>query len=72
MSPIPAEERKPIRVLGLFDGIGTGMTNWYRKPVLLTSHAGLLVLKELGINVDVYVASEIDPDAVKVHHVIVT
>ena len=48
------------------------MTNWYRKPVLLICHVGLLVLKELGIKVDVYVASEIDPDAVKVYHVIVT
>ena len=48
--PISPECRKPIRVLGLFDGIGTG----------------LLVLKELGIEVDTYVASEIDPDAIKV------
>ena len=28
--------------------------------------AGLLVLKELGIEVDIYVASEIDGDALKV------
>ena len=49
-SPISPEQRKPIRVLGLFDGIGTG----------------LLVLKELGIEIDKYVASEIDPDAIKV------
>ena len=48
-SPISPEQRKPIRVLGLFDGIGTG----------------LLVLKELGIEIDKYVASEIDPDAIK-------
>ena len=48
--PIPPEDRKPIRVLGLFDGIGTG----------------LLVLKELGIEVETYVASEVDPDAIKV------
>ena len=61
--PISAEERKPIRVLGLFDGIGTG----------------LLVLKELGIEVELYVASEIDPDSVKVnvaishdYHMIIT
>ena len=37
-------------MLGLFDGIGTG----------------LLVLKELGIDVDTYIASEIDQDAIKV------
>ena len=48
--PIEPEFRRPIRVLGLFDGIGTG----------------LLVLKELGIDVDTYVASEIDQDAIKV------
>ena len=48
--PISPECRKPMRVLGLFDGIGTG----------------LLVLKELGIEVETYVASEIDPDAIKV------
>jgi hypothetical protein len=53
--PIPLGERKPIRVLGLFDGIATG----------------LLVLKELGFEIEKYVASEVDPDAVKVtrvHH----
>ena len=48
--PISPEYRKPIRVLGLFDGIGTG----------------LLVLKDLGIELDKYVASEIDQDAIKV------
>ena len=48
--PIEPEVRNPIRVLGLFDGIGTG----------------LLVLKELGIDVDTYIASEIDQDAIKV------
>ncbi|XP_065883900.1 DNA (cytosine-5)-methyltransferase 3C-like isoform X3 [Dysidea avara] len=50
IAPIPAEKRKPIRVLALFDGIATGMQ----------------VLRELGIEVDVYVSSEIDQDAVKV------
>lgn len=50
--PIEPESRKPIRVLGLFDGIGTG----------------LLVLKELGIEIDNYVASEIDQDAIKVSY----
>ena len=48
--PILPEHRKPIRVLGLFDGIGTG----------------LLVLKDLGIQLETYVASEIDEDAIKV------
>ena len=50
--PIPPENRKPIRVLGLFDGIGTG----------------LVVLKELGIELDTYVASEVDEDAIKVYN----
>lgn len=49
--PIPLAERKPVRVLGLFDGIATG----------------LLVLKELGFVVEKYVASEIDRDAIKVN-----
>lgn len=48
--PIEPELRKSIRVLGLFDGIGTG----------------LLVLKELGIDIDIYIASEVDQDAIKV------
>ena len=48
--PIPLSERKPIRVLGLFDGIATG----------------LLVLKELGFEIEKYIASEIDYEAVKV------
>ena len=42
-------------MLGLFDGIGTGY----------------LVLKELGFDVEKYVASEIDMDAINVslvHH----
>ena len=34
--------------------------------VIRASPIGLLVLKELGINVEVYIASEIDPDAIKV------
>ncbi|KAJ8022725.1 DNA (cytosine-5)-methyltransferase 3A [Holothuria leucospilota] len=51
--PKPLEERKPLRVLSLFDGIGTGM----------------FVLKELGFKVDVYVASEVNPDAIKVSSV---
>ena len=51
--PIPPEERRPIRVLGLFDGIATG----------------LLVLKELGVEVERYVASEVDQDAMYVSKV---
>ncbi len=45
---IPPEERRPIRVLGLFDGIATG----------------LVALKELGVEVTKYVSSEIDTDAI--------
>ncbi|XP_073481105.1 DNA (cytosine-5)-methyltransferase 3A isoform X4 [Aquarana catesbeiana] len=48
--PIPAEERKGIRVLSLFDGIATG----------------LLVLKSLGIDVECYIASEVDEAAITV------
>uniref|UniRef100_UPI00358E6C5A DNA (cytosine-5)-methyltransferase 3A-like isoform X2 n=1 Tax=Myxine glutinosa TaxID=7769 RepID=UPI00358E6C5A len=51
--PIPADQRKPIRVLSLFDGIATGM----------------LVLKELGFRVGRYVASEICEDSVTVGQV---
>ncbi|XP_074660607.1 DNA (cytosine-5)-methyltransferase 3B-like [Tubulanus polymorphus] len=42
--------RQPVRVLSLFDGIGTGK----------------FVLNELGIKVEVYYASEIDQDAINV------
>ncbi|XP_029972001.1 DNA (cytosine-5)-methyltransferase 3A isoform X5 [Salarias fasciatus] len=48
--PVMVEKRKPIRVLSLFDGIATG----------------LLVLKELGIQVDRYVASEVCEDSITV------
>uniref|UniRef100_A0A8C7ZPC3 DNA (cytosine-5-)-methyltransferase n=1 Tax=Oryzias sinensis TaxID=183150 RepID=A0A8C7ZPC3_9TELE len=48
--PVAAEKRKPIRVLSLFDGIATG----------------LLVLKDLGIQVDKYVASEVCEDSITV------
>ncbi|KAL7287500.1 hypothetical protein TKK_0018334 [Trichogramma kaykai] len=41
-----------IRVLSLFDGIGTG----------------LQVLKKLNVNIDCYYASEIDPDSMKVSY----
>ncbi|XP_070697830.1 DNA (cytosine-5)-methyltransferase 3A isoform X4 [Pempheris klunzingeri] len=54
--PVMVEKRKPIRVLSLFDGIATG----------------LLVLNELGIQVDRYVASEVCEDSITVgivrHH----
>uniref|UniRef100_A0A672RHS7 DNA (cytosine-5-)-methyltransferase n=1 Tax=Sinocyclocheilus grahami TaxID=75366 RepID=A0A672RHS7_SINGR len=49
-SPILAEKRQPIRVLSLFDGIATG----------------LLVLKDLGIQVGQYVASEVCEDSITV------
>uniref|UniRef100_A0A087YIY7 DNA (cytosine-5-)-methyltransferase n=1 Tax=Poecilia formosa TaxID=48698 RepID=A0A087YIY7_POEFO len=48
--PVLVEKRRPIRVLSLFDGIATG----------------LLVLKELGIQVDRYVASEVCEDSITV------
>ncbi|XP_076176903.1 DNA methyltransferase 3 isoform X2 [Ptiloglossa arizonensis] len=44
------DKRRRIRVLSLFDGLSTG----------------LLVLLKLGLVVDVYYASEIDPDALMV------
>ncbi|XP_067097198.1 DNA (cytosine-5)-methyltransferase 3A-like isoform X3 [Osmerus mordax] len=54
--PVSAEKRQPIRVLSLFDGIATG----------------LLVLRDLGIQVDRYVASEVCEDSITVgivrHH----
>ncbi|XP_073708940.1 DNA (cytosine-5)-methyltransferase 3A [Garra rufa] len=55
-SPVSAEKRQPIRVLSLFDGIATG----------------LLVLKDLGIQVERYVASEVCEESIIVgivrHH----
>ena len=48
--PPPLSDRRPLRVLALFDGIGTGM----------------LVLRELGLEVEKYVSSEIDTEAVRV------
>ncbi|XP_037393967.1 DNA (cytosine-5)-methyltransferase 3A-like isoform X3 [Pygocentrus nattereri] len=55
-TPVAAEKRQPIRVLSLFDGIATG----------------LLVLKDLGIQVERYVASEVCEDSITVgmvrHH----
>nr|XP_046252388.1 uncharacterized protein LOC124063104 [Scatophagus argus] len=47
---IPANLRRPVRVLSLFDGIATGF----------------LVLKDLGFKVDKYVASEVCEDSIAV------
>ncbi|KAL4843899.1 hypothetical protein H8958_001801 [Nasalis larvatus] len=47
---IPAAQRRPIRVLSLFDGIATGY----------------LVLKELGIKVGKYIASEVCEESIAV------
>ncbi|KAL7864666.1 hypothetical protein AOLI_G00160860 [Acnodon oligacanthus] len=47
---IPANMRRPIRVLSLFDGIATGY----------------LVLKDLGFKVEKYVASEVDEESIAV------
>ncbi|XP_072355049.1 DNA (cytosine-5)-methyltransferase 3A isoform X5 [Scyliorhinus torazame] len=49
-APIAAEKRKPVRVLSLFDGIATG----------------LLVLRDLGIHVERYIASEVCDDSITV------
>ncbi|XP_071804547.1 DNA (cytosine-5)-methyltransferase 3A-like isoform X2 [Asterias amurensis] len=51
--PVDMAKRRPIRVLSLFDGIGTGM----------------VALKELGVMVDCYLASEINEEAIKVSSV---
>ncbi|XP_069830239.1 DNA (cytosine-5)-methyltransferase 3A-like isoform X2 [Dendropsophus ebraccatus] len=48
--PLPANRRRPLRVLSLFDGIATG----------------LLGLKTLGIRVERYIASEVCEDAIAV------
>ncbi|MGH0150298.1 UNVERIFIED_CONTAM: hypothetical protein FKN15_045799 [Acipenser sinensis] len=47
---VPAEQRRPVRVLSLFDGIATGY----------------LVLKDLGFKVDQYIASEVCEDSISV------
>nr|CAB3239268.1 DNA (cytosine-5)-methyltransferase 3A-like [Phallusia mammillata] len=53
IAPVPKflspRKRKPIRVLSLFDGIATG----------------LVALKELGLEIGKFVASEIDEDAIR-------
>ncbi|KAI3357484.1 hypothetical protein L3Q82_015893 [Scortum barcoo] len=48
--PIPPDQRRPIRVLSLFDGIATGY----------------LVLKDLGLKIERYIASEICEDSIAV------
>ncbi|XP_007883124.1 DNA (cytosine-5)-methyltransferase 3B isoform X2 [Callorhinchus milii] len=47
---VPAEQRRPIKVLSLFDGIATGF----------------LVLRDLGFKVERYIASEICEDSIAV------
>uniref|UniRef100_A0AAV2M065 DNA (cytosine-5-)-methyltransferase n=1 Tax=Knipowitschia caucasica TaxID=637954 RepID=A0AAV2M065_KNICA len=47
---VPAAQRRPIRVLSLFDGIATGY----------------LVLKDLGFKIERYIASEICDDSIAV------
>ncbi|XP_041655294.1 DNA (cytosine-5-)-methyltransferase 3 beta, duplicate a isoform X2 [Cheilinus undulatus] len=47
---IPADLRRPLRVLSLFDGIATGY----------------LVLKDLGLKIERYIASEICEDSIAV------
>ncbi|XP_059383507.1 DNA (cytosine-5-)-methyltransferase beta, duplicate b.3 [Carassius carassius] len=47
---IPANQRRPIRVLSLFDGIATGY----------------LVLRDLGFKMGKYVASEVDEESVTI------
>ncbi|XP_068997095.1 uncharacterized protein [Embiotoca jacksoni] len=47
---IPADQRRPLRVLSLFDGIATGY----------------LVLKDLGFKLERYIASEICDDSIAV------
>lgn len=47
--PSPVAARQPIRVLSLFDGIATGM----------------VALKQLGLEIGSFVASEIDEDAIR-------
>ncbi|XP_067097019.1 uncharacterized protein [Osmerus mordax] len=47
---LPASQRRPIRVLSLFDGIATGY----------------LVLKELGFKVEIYMASEVCEESIAV------
>ncbi|XP_052639269.1 DNA (cytosine-5)-methyltransferase 3B isoform X2 [Harpia harpyja] len=79
---VPPAKRRPIRVLSLFDGIATGHArvatssfcadegDWDTKESSATSDlcplAGYLVLKDLGIQVEKYIASEICEDPIAV------
>uniref|UniRef100_H2MIN9 DNA (cytosine-5-)-methyltransferase n=1 Tax=Oryzias latipes TaxID=8090 RepID=H2MIN9_ORYLA len=53
---IPVAERRPLKVLSLFDGIATG----------ISSLSGYLVLKHLGFKIERYIASEICDDSIAV------
>lgn len=48
-APIPVQYRRPIRVLSLFDGIATG----------------IVALKQLGLQIEKFIASEINEDAIR-------
>lgn len=71
---VPAEQRRPIRVLSLFDGIATGkaalrcvcvcVRDVLTPPVSMIP--GYLVLRDLGFKVDLYVASEVCEDSISV------
>ncbi|XP_074699269.1 DNA (cytosine-5)-methyltransferase 3B isoform X1 [Strix aluco] len=79
---VPPAKRRPIRVLSLFDGIATGHArvatsslcadegDWEPKESSAASAlcplAGYLVLKDLGIQVEKYIASEICEDPLAV------
>ncbi|KAK2529189.1 Dnmt3b [Columba livia] len=79
---VPPAKRRPIRVLSLFDGISTGHekvatsslsaeerdreTKPSRAASELCPLAGYLVLKDLGIQVEKYIASEICEDPIAV------
>ncbi|KAM8830469.1 DNA (cytosine-5)-methyltransferase 3B isoform 2-T2 [Synchiropus picturatus] len=69
---VPAEQRRPIRVLSLFDGIATGKspmnTAWLLGVdyMLLSLFTGYLVLRDLGFKLDQYVASEVCEDSISV------
>uniref|UniRef100_A0AAQ4QCZ1 DNA (cytosine-5-)-methyltransferase n=1 Tax=Gasterosteus aculeatus aculeatus TaxID=481459 RepID=A0AAQ4QCZ1_GASAC len=56
---ICADQRRPIKVLSLFDGIATG----YNYSCITT---GYLVLKDLGFKIERYLASEICDDSITV------
>ncbi|XP_047196093.1 uncharacterized protein LOC118110598 [Hippoglossus stenolepis] len=75
---IPANLRRPLRVLSLFDGIATGdaapgaFNPWdqtcdQRQSVnMFGFSSGFLVLKELGFKVEKYFASEVCEDSIAV------